>query len=285
MRLKKRKKAAESAKRGQPRRRVVPRWRSRHAFVGAAILAATAIVGGGYWAWQARLPQQAAESARRSIMGLTADLGLTVEEVFVVGRRQTPREMLIEALDVKRGAPILEVDIHAARERILALPWIGQASIERLLPDTLVLHVIERRPLALWQYMGKLAVIDESGEVVVREDMEPFGHLLVVVGEDAPQHAAGLVRMLETQPDLMDMVEVAVRVGGRRWNLRLAGNISVRLPEEDPMEAWQRLAEYQHRHGLLTEKIMMVDLRLPDRLTVRKAPRPEKRSAENGRET
>lgn len=281
----KNKKAAASAKRGQPRRRVVPRWRSRHAFVGTMIIAAAAVVGGSVWAWQERLPHYLMEKARISLVELSGDLGLTVDEVFVVGRRLTPREELLDALDVERGAPILDIDIHAARERVLALPWIGQASIERLLPDTLVLHVIERRPLALWQYMGKLAVIDESGAVIVREDMEPFGHLLVVVGEDAPRHAAGLVQMLESQPDLMDMVEVAVRVGGRRWNLRLAGNISVRLPEEDPAAAWGRLAEYQHRHGLLTKNIMMVDLRLPDRLTVRKAPRPQDESTNNGRET
>lgn len=281
----KRKRAAASAKRGQPRRRVVPRWRSRPACVGAAILAAVAVVGGGYWAWQERLPHRLAETARASLVSLTVDLGLTVKEVFVVGRLQTPRDELLDALDVERGMPILDIDIHAARERVLALPWIGQASIERLLPDTLVLHVIERRPLALWQYMGELAVIDESGGVIVRENVEPFGHLLVVVGEDAPKHAADLVRMLESQPDLMEMVEVAVRVGGRRWNLRMAGNISVRLPEEDPVGAWRRLAEYQHRHGLLSDNITMLDLRLPDRLTVRKAPRPENKGVESGRET
>ncbi len=285
MQLMKRKKAAVSAKRGQPRRRVIPWWRGRRAFAGAAIVATVAVVGGCWWAWQARLPHRMVEAARVSLVGLTVDLGLTVEEVFVVGRRQTPRGKLLEALDVKRGAPILDIDIGAARERVLALPWIAQASIERLLPDTLVLHVIERRPLALWQYLGKLAVIDESGEVIVREDVEPFGHLLVVVGEDAPRHAEDLVRMLESQPDLMDMVEVAVRVGGRRWNLRLAGNISVRLPEEDPMAAWRKLAEYQQRHGLLSENIMMLDLRLPDRLTVRKAPRPQNKRSESGRET
>jgi cell division protein FtsQ len=251
----------------------------------AAILAAVAAVGGGYWAWQERLPQRVAETVRASLVGLTVELGLTVKEVFVVGRLQTPRDELLEALDVERGMPILDIDIQAARERILALPWIGQASIERLLPDTLVLHVIERRPLALWQYMGKLAVIDQSGEVIIRKNVGPFGDLLVVVGEDAPKHAADLVRMLESQPDLMDMVEVAVRVGGRRWNLRMAGNISVRLPEEDTVAAWRRLAEYQHRHGLLSDSITMLDLRLPDRLTVRKAPRPENKSAVGGRET
>lgn len=285
MRLMKKKSAAASKTRGQPRRRVVPLWRSRPVFFGAAVAAAVAVVGGCYWAWEAQLPHRMAESARTSLVGLTADLGLTVEEVFVVGRHQTPRAELLDALGVERGSPILDIDIHAARERILALPWIGQASIERLLPDTLVLHVIERRPLALWQYKGELAVIDESGEVIVRENVEPYGHLLVVVGEDAPNHMTELVRMLESEPDLRDMVEVAIRVGGRRWNLRLAGNISVRLPEEDPLTAWRRLAEYQQRHGLISENIMMLDLRLPDRLTVRKAPRPEHESAGNGRET
>ncbi len=74
----------------------------------------------------------------------------------------------------------------------------------------------------------------------------------------------------------MSMVEAAVRVGGRRWNLRLKGDIDVRLPEDDAAGAWTRLAEYEKTHQVLERDVRILDLRLPDRLIIRKPPRPMK---------
>ena len=92
-----------------------------------------------------------------------------------------------------------------------------------------------------------------------------------------------MIGTLASQPSLIHRVEAAVRVGDRRWNVRLAGGVDVRLPEIDAAGAWARLAEFQRTHRLLERDLRTVDLRLPDRLIVRPArrstPGPE------GRET
>jgi cell division protein FtsQ len=277
-------KTTPAQKRGQRRKRVVPWWRCRLALAGWATLMLAGAAAGGWWSWQQQWPQRLADEAGAAVAKASADFGFTVEEVFVVGRRQTERAALLDALAVHRGSPILAFDIEAARERLLTLPWVHTASIERLLPDTVVIHIEERRPLALWQNQGNFSLIDEDGEVILRSGLEPYGGLLVVVGEDAPPHTAQLIRTLGTQPELMPLVQAAVRVGGRRWNLRLAGGIDVRLPEQDPSGAWKKLAEYQRLHGLLRKDVKVLDLRLPDRLIVRTAPRPDTSTAP-GRDT
>ena len=63
-----------------------------------------------------------------------------------------------------------------------------------------------------------------------------------------------------------------MRVGGRRWNLRFAGGIDVRLPEENAAQAWARLAELERKQRLLGRDVIVVDMRLPDRLVVRTTP-------------
>ena len=285
MRLIKGKKKQTSTKRGRPRQRIIPRWRSRQAQVGLALVLVAGLIVGTWAAWQARWPHRLADSVTQTLVTATLNMGFSVQEVFVVGRHRTPRRALLDALAVREGAPILAVNIHAARERVLALPWVGKASIERLLPDTMVIHVIERKPLALWQHQGKFALIDQSGHVIVRENLQAFGDLLIVVGEDAPDHTKTLVQLLERQPDLMEMVEAAVRVGRRRWSLRLQGNIEVHLPEEHSLAAWNRLAEYQRAHDLLQQDIQVLDLRLPDRLIVLKTPKREEQETVRGRDT
>jgi len=130
------------------------------------------------------------------------------------------------------------------------------------------------RPIAVWQYRGHFAVIDEQGRVIPRDDITAFAHLMVVVGEGAPNHVTSLLAFLDTEPDLRSQVTAAVWVGQRRWNLHLQGGLDVRLPERDPQAAWRRLGEYERRYGVLGKGLQGIDLRFSDRVIIRKPPPP-----------
>ncbi|NQV46903.1 MAG: FtsQ-type POTRA domain-containing protein [Rhodospirillaceae bacterium] len=257
-------------KRGQPRKRVVPLWRQKWSIATAAALMVSSLFGAGWWmtgnGWMGQLVKQ----ARWSLISASGELGFTVEDVLVVGRSQTTRADLLKAVRLARGAPILAYDLEAARQRVEVLPWVRAASVERMLPDTILLSVVERQPLALWQVNGQFSLIDRDGVVILKDDLERFSDLLVVVGNDAPKHAAGLLDILQTQPQLMNLVKSAVRVSGRRWDVQLKGGIDIRLPESGTGAAWLRLAEYESRHGLFSRDVRLLDLRLPDRLIVKK---------------
>lgn len=273
MRLTKAKKQPAPRRRTQPRKRVVPLWRRRSALAGIAIMLVTAALAYGWWAWREGLPHRLAEDARQAAMQRSLDLGFRVKEVFVEGRKNTPAAALRKALAVERGAPILFVDLAAARDRLLALPWVSDVSVERVLPDTVVVHLVERRPMALWQHEGRFALIDETGTVIERNDLGRFSDLVVVVGDQsAAAEAAGLLATLATETDLSERVTAVVRVSGRRWNLRFADGLNVQMPEEDPGHGWRRLADYERRHGLLGLGLKTIDLRLPDRVVVRPMP-------------
>lgn len=273
--------------RGSRGRRVVSAWPRRRVLMAVGGLAVIGgLAGGAWWSWQRHLPQEAADAALStagaSLRLSTASLGFVVRDVFVVGREVTPRNALLKAVGVKPGAPILALDLEDARERVMALPWVREASIERVLPDTLVVHIVERKPLALWQHRGKFTLIDEEGQEIVRDDIAAFGHLPVVVGDGAPAHASDLLRMLETEPDLAKRVTAAIWVGNRRWNLRMTGGVDVRLPETDVEIAWRRLATYQRQYALLDKEVQSVDMRLADRLIVKPAPPGEAQKGSGG---
>jgi cell division protein FtsQ len=65
------------------------------------------------------------------------------------------------------------------------------------------------------------------------------------------------------------MVHASILVADRRWNLQLVNGIDVRLPEIDVDAALHRLVDLDRDKKLLTRDIVMIDLRLPDRVTVR----------------
>lgn len=215
-------------------------------------------------------PARMADGIEALLIHETAALGFRVEEVFVIGRKQTPSEDLLGALGVGKGSPIFGLDIHDARDRIIALPWVYDVSVERQLPDTVVVRLLERKPAALWQQNGAFTLIDTRGEAIAVSDLGRFRDLIVVVGESAPAQIEALLKILDQEPSLRAMARAAVLVGGRRWDVHLDNAIRVQLPERDPADAWQRLASLQHRYRLLDKGLRLVDLRFPDRLIVQK---------------
>lgn len=263
-------------RKGAPRPRVKPLWKTRWAVGGLMAAVALGAVGGGWWTVQSGTAQRIGGEFRAAAIDATAKLGFRVREVMVAGRRQTSREALADAVALDRGAAILGYDLAAAKARIESLPWVNEATVERMLPDTVLISIQEREPLALWQNQGAFALVDVSGEVILRDDLGEFTDLLVVIGDGAPKQAADLVAILGLEPDLMGRVKAATWVGGRRWNVHLADGVDVRLPEGDVAAAWQRLADYQRRHAVLERKVRVLDLRLPDRLIVQEAPDGDK---------
>ena len=278
-------KTDKTTERSRPRRRATPLWRTGWARAVAVAMILSAMTGGGWWLWSGGWLPRIAEQAKWTLIAASAEVGLRVEEILVVGRNETSRRALLDAVRLARGAPIMAFDPEDAKRRIEALPWVRLATVKRMLPDTVLLGVVEREAIALWQHKGHFALIDHEGTVIEDRGLERFGGLLVVVGKDAPVHAAALLGMLATQPNLLAQVRTAVWVGGRRWNLQLDSGIDVRLPEENPASAWARLAEYERTNRVLARDVEMLDLRLPDRLIVRRSPGSDRRPTGLDRET
>jgi cell division protein FtsQ len=230
--------------------------------VGLAGYAAVQIVGQG-------------ASFRERLLAATARLGLVVEDVVLEGRQKTPEPLLRAALGVRPGDPILGVSLAGARARIETINWVAGATVERRLPGTIVVELKERRPFAVWQSQGRFVLIDRNGETVTDSDVAAFANQVpLVVGPGAPAAAAALIDALGAWPDIMGRMVAAVRVGERRWNLRMNNGADVLLPEGAEAAALARLAEMQKTYALLDRPLAVVDLRLPDRLVVR--PQPDK---------
>jgi cell division protein FtsQ len=238
-------------------------WRFRHAL--AAVLLAAFVGGLWYSGWIGRQ----AEATLDWAYWQTAEAGLAVDDVLVEGRQRTEAGSILAALQVERGLPILAFDPYAARERLEALPWVERAEVERHLPGYVFVRLTERQPLALWQFDRKLSVIDRNGEVIKDATAQRFADLPLVVGSDAPAHAAALLHLLDSEPDLKRRVTAAVRFGGRRWDLQMEGGIEVRLPEAGADQAWAELARIEREQTVLRNNVIVIDLRLPDRLIVR----------------
>ena len=218
--------------------------------------------------WQAPLLQLWGASAQEKLVVWTGEQGFTIKRLDVVGRNQISGQEIMQALQVKQGAPIFAYDPQGAVARLSANPWIKSVNVERRMPDTIFVRITERIPAARWQVQGKLAVVDIEGAVLTTTGMDMYKDLPVIIGQEARHKVVALFDLLRGEPDLAKDVTAATWISNRRWNLTLRNNVIVKLPAEDPGLALSAFVEMNKRDRLLDRDVTVVDLRLPKQVIV-----------------
>jgi len=196
-------------------------------------------------------------------------LGFRIAAVSLTGEKEVSREEVLTTAGVTGRASLLFLDADAARARLLANPWIADAAVFKLYPDRLQITVTERLAFALWQQDGRVSVIASDGTVLEPFVEDRYRGLPPVVGHGAEREANAFLGTLSRYPEIRSQLRASILVAERRWNLRLNSGVDVRLPEGNVEAALDRLVALDREKKLLSRDIVAVDLRLPDRVTVR----------------
>jgi cell division protein FtsQ len=195
--------------------------------------------------------------------------GLRIAAVALSGNKHLTREEVLAAAGVNGRASLLFLDVADARLKLKTNPWIAEATVQKLYPDRLRIAITERQAYALWQKDGRVGVIADDGTVLEAYVSRRFTGLPLFVGEGAAPRAKEFSALIDRYPAIRDEVRAAVLIAERRWNLRLKNGVDIRLPEADPAAALERLMALDRDKQLFKRDITSIDLRLPDRVTVR----------------
>jgi cell division protein FtsQ len=199
---------------------------------------------------------------------LANSAGFRIAAVSLTGSKEISREEILTMTGVTGSASLLFLDADAARERLLTNPWIADAAVLKLYPDRLQIAITERKAFALWQKDGRVNVIAADGTVLEPFVADRYLGLPLVVGRGAEKQAKSFLAIIDGHPQIRSLLRASIMVAERRWNLRLANGIDVRLPEGDVEGALDKLIGLDRDKHLLSRDIKAVDLRLTDRVTV-----------------
>ncbi|WP_244618014.1 MULTISPECIES: cell division protein FtsQ/DivIB [Rhizobium] len=199
----------------------------------------------------------------------TSAAGFAIEKVMVSGNVQTSEIDILQMLGLDGATSLLSLDVEGARRRLGELPWVEYAEVRKIYPKTIEVTLRERRAFGIWQHGSELSLIEKDGSVIAPLRDNKFASLPLFVGRDAETAAADFEQEMAKWPDLKHRVRAYVRVASRRWDLHLDNGVVVSLPETDVQQALTLLAKFQASQGLLERDVAAVDLRLPDRTTVR----------------
>lgn len=203
--------------------------------------------------------------------------GLAIQNVQITGQSETSEIDVLGQLDLGDYPSLVTFDVDAARGRIESMPWVKEARIKKLYPDTLQIAITERSPYAIWQHAGGIvSLIDKDGKVIIDDVGERYSRLPFVVGDGAESRVAEYADLVNGVPELKDRIHAGVLISNRRWNVVLDNGVELLLPEKDPGSALVAVAALDTQSKLLSRDIAAVDLRSPDRLLVRLSETGEK---------
>ncbi len=192
-------------------------------------------------------------------LGIGASPLLRVQHVHVVGVQSLNRQVVEQEVNAAEHPSMLTLKARDIEARLNALPLVNDARVWKQWPDTLVIEIAERFPVATAQSAQGWVVMDQHGNELERRQARPDLPQLVIdptqvaqtsVGADrAPDEVQQLLRVaigssarLRQQIDVMEIrndgVEIRLRPG-----VIANDDLVIRFGHVDDIEAKLRALE------------------------------------------
>lgn len=201
------------------------------------------------------------------------EAGFRVANIQVTGIARMDHNVVYRTVLAQKSKAMPLLDLGAIRRELVAQGgWIEDAHVSRRLPDTLIVHVVERTPSAVWQNHGRLSLIASNGTWLEPVNPEAVPDLPLVIGAHANEQEASYRQLLDAAPALRPLVKAATWVGNRRWTLTFESGETLALPEGDDAaaKALVKFAQIDGATPLLGRGWLGFDLRDPTKFVARK---------------
>ena len=103
------------------------------------------------------------------------------DQIDVNGNHIVAREEIQKLFMHDRNHSVLSIPLEARRGQIQEIPWVEEASVQRILPNRLRVEITERTPVAFFRNGNELTLIDAHGVLLERPEGEDF-HFPIVTG-------------------------------------------------------------------------------------------------------
>ena len=235
----------------------------------------TLVILGGVALWFSHEPNRLAVVGQ--LTHLRQEFEARPEFRVSLARVEGASDDLAAAVRAKLALPLpmssFDIDLAAARDRIEVLDAVRKADLRVRSGGVLQVVITERMPVAIWRTEDGLTLVDETGHRVAgllsRADRPD---LPLIAGEGADTATPEALDLIAAAGPLSARVRGLVRVGDRRWDLVLDRDQRVLLPEDNPVQALERLLALDHAQDLMNRDILTVDLRSDHRPTLRLTP-------------
>ncbi|SHK24593.1 cell division protein FtsQ/DivIB [Desulforamulus aeronauticus] len=191
----------------------------------------------------------------------------------VTGSRQLTKEELVKFSGLNNGENLFKVNLSEAEEKLSLVPLIKKATLQRVLPDKIVINVVERKAVALIPWQNSFIKVDSDG--VYLQKGQIASALPIITGLELKVNGPGKIIESENLPmalNALSQLPRSLTMKLSEMNINEAGQIylytidgvqaRMGLPKELPYKAsvFQQVLSSLKQPG---DKIEYVDLSNP----------------------
>ena len=193
--------------------------------------------------------------------------GFTINNIQILGIKNIPKETIIKIVNNENKSNILNVNLLNIYNNLRNNDWVEELYIERVLPNTIKISIIEKEAIGIWQYEMSNKLITKNGEIISTANINKFKiDLPIIHGNHANKNANSILKILETNKVLTKNIWSLDYINNRRWNLHFKQGIIVLLPSEGVLTAWNEIIKLQKNYDVLNLGLTELDLRNPNKI-------------------
>lgn len=224
---------------------------------GANLLFAALLILAGFWLW--RKTQE--------------DVRFAVQQIEISGLVHAPPAEIEALTEGYGGANLFRLDLDQLRADLRRHPWVESVTVEKKLPDTLEIVVVERTPAALVLVEEGLRYVDRHGVSFAGLSPRVGNPDLPLISETRASEVAAAVEFLgalkQSAPELysrVSQISATPSSGFAVWDRELATVVRM---GEDGAEKWTALHQIARADGWRRGTLEYADLRFRGRIVVK----------------
>lgn len=188
---------------------------------------------------------------------------VTVEGEFHFISQERATQLIAQEIDDE----FLQIDLLKIKSVLIDDPWVEKVSLTRRWPDTLVVKIVEQKPIARW---GE-GFLNQRGDIVAVPDMKGLEHLPWLRGEEI--YAAEILQQYQDlslllRPKGLEIIEMQCD-SKKSWRLTLKGDVNISIGRDLVMEKMRRFVTvYDAELHQLWSDIKSIDVRYSNGIAV-----------------
>ena len=192
-----------------------------------------------------------------------------LNKIEVVGITSLNKDEILIFFTKFKNKSIFLVPVKEISNKIKKNKWIQEVNIRNDYKNTLTVNIKEETPIGIYEnnnqkilFSNNLAILEILGK------NHNYKNLISFYGENSIINSKYLISKIDQ--DIKKMIQSAIFIENRRWNIRLKNKITLKLPEKNLKEA---INNYKKIYSNLSNKdlkdIEIIDLRIPNQAIIK----------------
>lgn len=194
-----------------------------------------------------------------------------IEKITLVGRKNIDKNVFQEKLLSYKEKPINSVDLNKIKEEVEKIAIVKEAFVKRIIPNEIVVEVVEKDPVLIYLKKNKKYLVDIYGEII-REYLpgkdKKFSNLKIVRGDNIKIMVESFLNIINTENGLEEYVVVGYYVDNVRWDILLTDGKIVKLPVDGYLNAWENIGKLKDDTFIFGKKVKTIDARVNGKIVI-----------------